>query len=207
MKKQTILIIYFTLVFLLSCSSESISIPKNDPLSNAKVIYKIDNRITKQKIKNKLNYFLIKYNQKWSQANKQKFINAVYVGQKEFDIDYKIVMSIVSIESNYNIRAKNKKSNDFGLSQQNNKYIKQRYSTAKKYLDKHKVKSNVKDKYDIALSVMSCYLYLYEIEQSLNTFNFHHYICAYNTGKRGYYKYRETADKYYNRFIEEYINI
>lgn len=197
MKKLTTILFIF--LFSISCYSET------DPLYKGK-IYSVE-KLNVSSIALKLNYFLNKYEQKWTKQQKSQAIRALYLGQKEFNIDYKIVMSIIAIESNYNIKAKNKKSNDYGLTQQNNRYTKQRYLVSKKYLDKYKIKYNIKNKYDVSLNIFSCYLYLKELEQTSNTLYFPHYIGAYNVGYRGLEKNSSIAYNYYIKFMKEYMSI
>jgi len=201
------LILWFIILLVVKCSNEkSITI---DPLINA---YKVDNvKLDKSIIKDSLNHFLHKYNRKWSQENKQKCIDALYYGQQEFDIDYKIVMSLISIESQYRIVVigKNKNgSKDFGLSQQNSRYIKQRYRAAEEYLNKYKIKYS-NSNFDISKNIFSCYMLLRDTNEYGNLILFRDYIASYNVGIRGIRQEhtQKIADKYFNKFMKELLSI
>jgi len=205
------LILWFIILLVVKCSNEkSITI---DPLINA---YKVDNvKLDKSIIKDSLNHFLHKYNRKWSQENKQKCIDALYYGQQEFDIDYKIVMSLISIESQYrivvtgkNIRRGKVKSIDYGLTQQNSKYIKQRYKSTEEYLNKYKIKYT-NSNFDIGKNIFSCYMLLRDTNEYGSLIMFRDYIASYNVGIRGIRQEhtQKIADKYFNKFMKELLSI
>lgn len=182
---------------------------KEDPLKNSFII---DNqKLQKDIIKSNLNLFLIQYDRKWSKTNKNKVVNALYYGEKEFNIDHKIVLSIIAIESRFNITAKgyNSGSIDYGLTQQNSKYIKQRYEASKKYLDKYNLKYS-DTIFDINQNIFSCYIYLNEIDKSSLVNSFNQMIKAYNVGIKGstLKDWRQPiADRYYEKFAMNYIRI
>jgi uncharacterized protein YcfL len=202
------LVIWFTILFVVNCSSEKEI--KVDPLLNAKVLDKVV--ISKSVIKDDLNYFLKKHNRQWNKQNKERFIDAIYYGSQEFNINPKIIMSIVSIESQYKITAKGinrkgkkVKSIDFGLSQQNSKYLKHRYKATVPYLKEYKLKHNVKDKYDISCNIFACYMYMRSITDYSDLVLFSDLITAYNQGIRG--AKRNNDSSYYEKFLKEFISI
>jgi hypothetical protein len=200
------LILWFMLLFIIKCSTEE---TKVDPIQFA---YKLDkNQISKSIIKDDLNYFLNKYNRNWSKQDKEKFINVVYIGSKEFDINPKIIMAIVSVESRYNVKAVGKnirkkkvKSIDYGLCQINSKYIKQRYKATEEYLKANNIKYT-DSKFDIGKNVFSCYMYLRSIHDYSDLIHFQDYITAYNQGVRG--AKRNNDSRYYEKFMREYLSI
>jgi hypothetical protein len=200
------LILWFMLLFIVKCSTEE---TKVDPLQFS---YKLNKQqISKSVIKDDLNYFLNKYNRTWSKQNKEKFVNVVYIGSVEFNINPKIVMSIISIESRYNIKAVGKnikrrkvKSIDYGLCQINSKYLKQRYKATEEYLENYKIKYT-DSKFDIGKNVFSCYMYLRAIWDYSNLIHFQDYILAYNQGVRGVKRNNNTS--YYEKFLQEYMSI
>lgn len=201
------IILWFVILFLIRCSSEQNITNyrmEKDPLINS---YQIDSeKIEKQTIKNHLNYFLTKYNRHWSKQNKEKCVDILYKGQKEFNIDHKIVLSIISIESQFNIKAigKNKKSIDYGLTQQNSKYLKQRYKNAEQYLKEFKIKYTDSN-FDIGKNIVSCFVYLHDINEYSDLIQFSDYITAYNQGVKGCK--RNNDNRYYEKFMKEYLSI
>ena len=205
------LILWFVILLVVKCSPEQQTIV--DPLINT---YKVDNtKLTKSIIKDDLNYFLHKYNRHWSKANKNKCINALYYGQQEWNIDYKIVMAIISVESQYKIAVKGKnirkgkvKSIDYGLCQQNSKYIKQRYKATEQYLDKYKIK-HTNSNFDIGKNIFSCYKLLRSTSDFHDLILFRDFIASYNVGVRGVklVHMQKTADIYYSKFLVEYLGI
>ena len=199
---RKLLIFWFTCLFICNCTEKEV--PKKDPLIDA---YKVDNvLLEKDQIKKDLNFFLTKYNRHWSQQDKNKCIEVLYYGQREYFIDYKILLSIISVESQYNIYAvgKNKKSTDFGLCQINSRYIKRRYKSASIALDYYHIKHS-DSKYDIGLNIFSAYRYLRDISDYSDLILFSDYICAYNRGVRGA---KESSNKiYYYKFMQELLSI
>lgn len=182
---------------------------KEDPLKNSFIV---DNeKLHKDIIQSNLNLFLFQYDRKWSRHNYYKVIDALYYGEQEFDIDHKIVLSIIAIESRFKINAigRNSDSIDFGLTQQNSKHMKQRYEASKKYLDKYDLKYT-DNKFDINRNIFSCYMYLNEIDRSSLVNSFNQMIKAYNVGIRGstLKDWRQSkANKYYEKFALNYIRI
>ena len=201
------LILWFIILLVVKCSNEkSITV---DPLINT---YKVDNtKLNKSIIEDSLNYFLHKYKRKWSNENKQKCIDALYYGQQEWNIDYKIVMSLISIESQYRIVVigKNKNgSKDYSLTQQNSKYIKYRYKATEEYLNHYKIKYT-NSNFDIGKNIFACYMLLRDTNEYGNLIMFRDYIASYNVGIRGVRlgHMQETADVYYSKFLKEYLSI
>lgn len=182
---------------------------KRDPLTDAVII---DNeKLHKDIIQSNLNLFLFQYNRKWSKHNYYKVIDALYYGEQEFDIDHKIVLSIIAIESRFKINAigRNSDSVDYGITQQNSLHIKQRYEASKKYLDKYNLKYS-DTVFDINQNIFSCYMYLSEIDRSHLVNSFSQMIKAYNVGIRGSTlkdRRQSKANIYYEKFALNYIRI
>jgi len=178
----------------------------SDPLENAyeiKFNYKED---YKRQVRNNIDFFLKKHNRKWSDQNIDKLMTALIIGQQEFNINYKAVLAIISIESNFKINAvgKNKGSEDYGLTQQNSLYYEKRYKSAEKYLDEYGIQYT-SSKFDISKNVISCYAFLNELRRSEHTTNLYEIIDAYNKGIRG--MKRSNCMKYYVKFSKEFFNI
>ena len=161
--------------------------------------------------KNYIKYEVIKYcnhYKKYYPDNVYNTItNAIIIGQKHYPhINYKYILSFISIESRWDIYAKNKNKNntfDYGLTQQNSKYLRNRYKVAQKLCDHYKVKY-IKSNYDITLNILSAYIYFNEIKQNIH--NNKQQIIAYNTGIKGSYKYQNNFDKnlYYINFLNAF---
>lgn len=199
MKKY--LIIWFVLLFVLRCSTEK---NKIDPLTYS---YKVNPVILdKSIIEDDLNYFLKKYKRNWSVYTKAKFINIVYCGSKEFNINHKVVMSIIAIESQYriNVIGKNDHSKDFGLAQINSKYLKRRYKATEPYLTQYHIKYT-DSKFDMSKNLFSAFMYLKDIDDYSDLVQFSDYISAYNQGVRGCRRNNNNA--YYEKFLKEYMSI
>ena len=200
MKKLYVLC--FVCLFICGCTVKEI--PKKDPLINA---YKVDDMLLeKDKIRTDLTFFLTKYNRKWSQRDKEKCIEVLYCGQQEFRVDHRIVLSIISVESQYNIYAvgKNRKSIDSGLCQINSRYIKRRYKAAEPFLKQYKIKYT-NSKFDIGKNIFSCMMYLRDISDYSDLIHFQDYILAYNRGVKGVK--RSNCTIYYEKFMQEYLSL
>lgn len=187
-------------------SQSPMIITMSDPLKNAyeiKFNYKED---YKKQVRNDIDFFLKKHNRKWSEQNIDKLMIALIIGQQEFNINYKAILAIISIESNFKITAvgKNKGSEDYGLTQQNSLYYEMRYKSAEKYLDKYGIKYG-DSKFDIYKNVISCYAFLNELRNSKHTNSLYEIIDAYNKGIKG--MKRSNCMNYYVKFSKEFFNI
>jgi len=197
------IIIWFILLLVVKCNYNKEEI-KIDPLVNA---YKInDILLYKIIIKDDLNYFLTKYKRNWSNKEKEKFIDIIYYGSKEYNINYKVVLSIISVESQYIINAKgrNKTSIDYGLAQINSRYIKQRYKYSEQFLKKYKISYDINNKFDIGLNIFSCFKYLKDISDCPDLLQFSDYVSAYNQGIKGC---MISRNNYYEKVLKELMEI
>jgi hypothetical protein len=143
-----------------------------------------------------VNLGLQKYNRKWSWTEKKSLVDALIIGEYIYDIDFKIVLAIIGIESNFKIYAKNQNKNntwDYGLTQQNSKYCKERFSVARKIIQVKKFSY-----YNIKLNILSAFIYLKNL--GLQDRNL---IMAYNVGKQGIRTKRYIGEKYYKKFQKE----
>ena len=115
-----------------------------------------------QEIKEKENSLLTYAQTKMSINNYVDMMRALEIGERYFHIEQEMILVLLFIESDFNVHAKgeNEDSTDYGLSQQNSKYINERYFVVKKILDKEKIACNLNDNYDIYLNVLSAYYYL-----------------------------------------------
>jgi len=127
--------------------------------------------------------------QNWHYKDIRKLTKVLLVGEKEFKINHKIVLGIISLESGFKKTAhnKNKKSVDNGLGQINNKNWNRLSRASIKVLKKYKI-SYVNHKYNIALNVMNCFVHLNDNRKELkrkNKLTVKTWIQSYNCGVRG----------------------
>lgn len=149
-----------------------------------------------QEVKEKENSLLTYAQNKMSINNYVDMMRALEIGERYFNTEKDIVLTVIFIESDFNVWAYNEVTNDYGLSQQNGKYILDRYLTVKKILDKEKIECNVNHRFDIYLNVLACYYYL------------DHCIELKGTKSKGIKKYNGTgkdAEKYMYKVIDTYF--
>lgn len=155
------------------------------------------NSIQRVEEKPKEEHKLLVYAQsKMSINNYVDMMRALEIGERYFNTEKDIVLAVIFIESDFNVFAYNEVTNDYGLSQQNGKYILDRYTTVKKILDKEKIECNVNHRFDIYLNVLACYYYL------------DHCIELKGTKSKGIKKYNGTgkdAEKYMYKVIDTYF--
>lgn len=113
-----------------------------------------------QEVKQKENSLLTYAQNKMSINNYGDMVRALEIGERYFKTDKDIVLAVLYIESDFNVWAYNEETNDYGLSQQNGKYILDRYTLVKEILDKEKIECNVNHRFNIYLNVLACYYYL-----------------------------------------------
>ena len=122
-------------------------------------------------------------------------MRAVEIGERYYNVDRDIVLAVILIESDFKVNAVNRKTKDYGLSQQNDKYYIERYKLVSKILDAEKISYDINNKYDIYLNVLSCFYYL------------DHCINLKDSKSQGVKKYNgvgKRADAYLNKFLEVY---
>lgn len=122
-------------------------------------------------------------------------MRAIEIGEKYYNVDRDIVLAVIFIESDFKVNAVNRKTKDYGLSQQNDKYHLARYKLVSKILDAEKIRYNIDNKYDIYLNVLSCFYYL------------DHCINLKGSKSLGVKKYNgagKRADAYLNKFLGVY---
>lgn len=149
-----------------------------------------------QEVKEKENNLLTYAQSKMSINNYVDMMRALEIGERYFNIEKDIVLAVIFIESDFNVFAHNEMTNDYGLSQQNGKYILDRYNIVKKILDKEKIECNVNHRFDIYLNVLACYYYL------------DHCIELKGTKSKGIKKYNgagKDAEKYMYKVIDTYF--
>lgn len=148
-----------------------------------------------QEVKEKENNLLTYAQSKMSINNYVDMMRALEIGERYFNTEKDIVLTVIFIESDFNVWAYNEVTNDYGLSQQNGKYILDRYTAVKKILDKEKIECNINHRFDIYLNVLACYYYL------------DHCIELKGSKSQGIKKYNGTgkrAEAYLNKFLGVY---
>lgn len=161
-------------------------------------------------IANDINIALKKFNRKWSNKNKKILKDTLYVGSKHYGINHRTVLSLISIESTFKIRAFNKNRNgtkDYGLCQINSINWKGLSKVSKKILDKNKIRYG-KGKYNITLNVMNCYGHLNGSKYVLKKkkrYSHKKMIQSYNVGVAGSLskskKYSRIRKRYYSKYL------
>jgi len=145
-----------------------------------------------QEVKQKESNLLTYAQSKMSIDDYVCMMRAIEIGERYFFIDRDIVLTVIFIESDFKVNAVNRKTLDYGLSQQNDKYHLARYKLVSKILDAEKIRYNINNKYDIYLNVLSCFYYL------------DHCINQKGSKSQGVKKYNGTgkrAEAYLNKFL------
>lgn len=168
--------------------------------------------IQKREISTNIYISMAEHHKTWSPENIQTLANVLYIGQKEFDIPHQTILAIMSIESQFTLKAinynKGSKSTDFGVAQVNSKTWPLVAPRAMEILSTHSVPFQ-DNKYDLALNVMNSFVYLNGTEEELgrrNSFNKYHWIKSYNVGVSGSLKtsgfYKVRGDLYYSKYLK-----
>lgn len=163
-------------------------------------------KVISYNLENKLNSF----NRHWDKKTKDLAVKTLLAGEIQFNIDHRLVLSIIAVESEFKITAKRKNRNktiDYSLTQQNSKSIKYRYKHCEPILMTHKI-IYTNSYYDIPKNIMSCYVYLNDI-RSTTEYDAKMIIMAYNLGIRGAtLKDRQVrGENYFNLVMQEYSRI
>jgi len=175
--------------------------------------------VDESQIEAAIRYRLDYHGQRLSDREIYNITKVLYVGHTQYNINYLDTISMISLESewykfaagkNYRWKKINGKkvkvldSVDYGLTQQNSKSIKGRYSYASKILKKMGISHDKSNKYDVGLNTMSCILFLSAIRREIGDgYSHRRMISSYNTGVVGYYKFPKKAKEYYNAFLQK----
>jgi len=152
------------------------------------------------------------HKRKMSEGKIYYITEVLFAGQNKFDIDARDIIAIMSIESEFKIKAKgkNKKSTDYGLTQINsrnwNRLTKSSIKVLKEYSLPHGSRYN---KYDIGINIMNCFVYFNWTKHATNykrTRNKMRWIQSYNVGLAGSISkkrsYRVARKRYWQRFLK-----
>ncbi|HQE59855.1 MAG TPA: hypothetical protein PLA54_11775 [Spirochaetota bacterium] len=148
-----------------------------------------------QDVKHKESDLLIYAQQKMNIDDYVSTMRAIEIGEKYFDVDRDIVLAVIFIEYDFKVNAVNRKTKDYGLSQQNDKYYLARYKHVSRILDAEKISYDINNKYNIYLNVLSCFYYL------------DHCMNLKGSKSQGVKKYNgagKRADAYLNKFLRVY---
>jgi hypothetical protein len=177
------------------------TIQNNQTFIEPKTIQQIKPKISITfEIKQTIQKALDMKNRKWTKVNLNKVSRLLQIGETQFDYNHKDIVALMLLESEMNIHAtgRNEDSIDYGLLQHNSNSISDRYKEAAKYLDEYHISYNIHNKYDIALNIISCFLYLDMIRKNYPD-DYDKMIRGYNAGIRGASLGR--GKMYYNNFI------
>ena len=148
-----------------------------------------------QEVKQKESNLLVYAQSKMNIVDYVCMMRAIEIGEKYYNVNRDIVLAVIFIESDFKVNAVNRKTKDYGLSQQNDKYYLARYKHVSMILDAEKISYDINNKYDIYLNVLSCFYYL------------DHCINLKDSKSQGVKKYNGTgkrAEAYLNKFLEVY---
>ena len=150
-----------------------------------------------QDVKQKESNLLTYAQSKMSVSDYVCMMRAIEIGEKYYNVDRNIVLAVIFIESDFKVNAVNRKTKDYGLSQQNDKYYLARYKHVARILDAEKIRYDINNKYDIYLNVLSCFYYL------------DHCINLKGSKSQGVKKYNgagKRAEAYLNKFLGVYYD-
>ena len=148
-----------------------------------------------QEVKQKESDLLVYAQQKMNIDDYVSTMRAIEIGEKYYNVDRDIVLAVIFVESDFNVNAVNRKTRDYGLSQQNDKYYLARYKLVAKILDAEKISYDINNKYDIYLNVLSCFYYL---DYCINLKG------SKSQGVKKYNGAGKRADAYLNKFMDVY---
>lgn len=210
---KNLLIIFNIIVYdlvIVACASTRVKDEERIDFKKDKLIIVDQEKYIKHNISNLIGKaYSLKTGKKYVPgSNHQTFVDMIYFGSEYYKIDYKNIICIITIESEWNYLEYHVNRNntiDYGLCQINSIHIESDYKIARELCDKYKIKYG-KDIYDIKLNILSAFIYLDYSRSELNRlsdFNKYRWITSYNTGVRGSgsIHYKEYADKYWNKFI------
>lgn len=136
-----------------------------------------------------------KIRRQWNKKNIDKLATVLIAAENHTNINHKHLLATILTESDMKINCVPKKRNknrttDYGLVQQNSKYLKSRYKSAKKLLRKSGIKYS-NDIFDISVNVMSGAIVLRDyrlIMQSKGIRDKFASVVSYNVGPSGFFK-------------------
>lgn len=177
---------------------------------DAKIYYvKHFQKNRQQIITEDINSALNFHEKRWRNKDIRELAKVLEVGEKECNINYKIMLGIIGLESRFDINANNKETHDYGLAQINKPNWNKLSRESKKILNKHKIRYN-NNKYDISLNVMNGIVHLKDNRNELKRkkqFTFVTWVQSYNCGVRGTLT-EDFAPKrkieYWNTFVKKY---
>lgn len=135
---------------------------------------------------------------------------ALLLGEREYKIPYKDVLSIIAVESKFNpivVRKNKNKTYDYGLCQINSRNWECLSIKAKEALYRQEA-IYIDSKFDIVLNVMCAYVHLSDIRNHIidKEGTYQHYIQAYNVGMNGTFSnnanIRNIRNNYFKKFYE-----
>ena len=210
-KVNSSLIIFVSIwILIFSITYGIYLVSPKDPIENATIAPKsvvYIESVDRETIEKNLEIKLKKFNRNWNRFNFKQATDALLAGEEEFNIDHKVVLAIIALESEFKIVVARKNTDhttDFGLTQQNSNYINGRYDRAEEILTRRKIKHS-NSKFDIAKNIIAAYVYLNDIKKE-SGYDFQMTIKAYNVGIRGatQEKKQAKANRYFAAFANHY---
>lgn len=204
--------IILCLLLFISCNSDiqktKIEIKDNTKIYSTLTHYELIKKLVKREIHHYEKMYI------YNDSIINKIVKLIVIGEQEFSIDAFDTIALISIESNWNFNARrmNTDSIDYGLTQQNSCCMIDRYFQTEPILTKHKIDYNIRNRKDIALNIVSAYLFLNEIRSYLikrKKYTRFRFITSYNAGYGASVGKRKLkrAIKYYQLFNQARVRI
>lgn len=137
-----------------------------------------------------------------SNARRKQIAEVLFIGQYNYDVDYKDICKIIMIETRFKnvISVENDNgTRDYGVCQINEVNIENLYLKSSKILDEYNIDySNITNKTDISLNIMSCILHIKYLQSKTDN-----WVVAYNRGLNGS---KRVTNKYENEYYMKYHN-
>lgn len=152
---------------------------------------------------------------RWNKEQINKLVTALEVCDAEYGVSPRTMMGIILTESDMTIRAVSGPnwdgSYDYGLVQQNGRYLVERYAAAKKTLDRLGIKYT-NNRYDIMVNVVSGAVTIAWFRKELMNKGVHDpdlHLVAYNVGPTGATDPRkeDRRQRYLDRFNNFYAQL
>lgn len=166
-------------------------------------IYSLDQeKLDKAEIQIYLSTLLKSNKISMSKERRKQISEVLYIGQKEYDVNYQEVLNIILLESKFkNVRSVRRNQNgtyDYGYCQINEINIDNLYSKSANILSKYSLFCDTSNRLDPSLNIMSCIIHIAFLKHRTEGDN---WIIAYNRGLNGS---RKVVDKNENEYYRKY---
>jgi len=166
-------------------------------------IYSLDQeKLDKAEIQIYLSTLLKSNKVSMSKQRRKQISEVLYIGQKEYGVNYQEVLNIILLESKFkNVRSVRINQNgtyDYGYCQINEINIDNLYSKSANILSRYSLFYDIANRLDPSLNIMSCIIHISFLKHRTEGDN---WIIAYNRGLNGS---RKVVDKNENEYYRKY---